>query len=87
MVVAISLFIFLSAASTSRSVISGTSFGSVWIMVLYSLVILGVGFLYSFYDVILIIDFSTLSVISLTWRSFCVLLTFLRLFGAMVFLV
>ena len=35
--VAVSFFISRNAASTSRDVISGTSFGSVWIMVLCSL--------------------------------------------------
>ena len=55
-------FIFRSASSTSHDVIAGTSFGSVWIMVLCSLsyTYLGVEFLYSCYDHILIMDFSTL---------------------------
>ena len=35
--VAVAFFISRSAASTSHDVISGTSFGSVWIMVLCSL--------------------------------------------------
>ena len=54
--VAVPFFISCSAASTSHDVISGTSFGSMWIMVLFSL---GVEFLH---DLILIMNFSTLLV-------------------------
>ena len=60
--IAATFFTSRSAASTSRDVISGTSFGSVWIMVRCSVLQLGVEFLYSFYDLILIMDFSTLLV-------------------------
>ena len=58
--ITVPLFISLSAASTSHDVISGTCFGSVWIMVLCSLSYNSdVEFPYSFYDLILITNFST----------------------------
>jgi len=53
-------FLFRSAASTSHGVISGTSVVSVWIMALCPQ--LGVEFLYLFFVLIFIMDFSILLV-------------------------
>ena len=50
-----------SAASTSHDVVFGSSLGSKWIMVLCSLSY-SVECFYSFYDLMLVIDFSTLLV-------------------------
>ena len=55
-------------------------------MVPCSLSYVGVEFLYSLYDLVLIIYFSTLLVqeFGLSWPSFCVLRTFFRLFDTMI---
>ena len=82
--IASTFFISRSAASTSHDVISGTSFGSVWIMVHCSY-----SSMYNFSIRSMILSWSWISlpclsrgVISLSWPSFCVLRIFFRLFDA-----
>ena len=86
--VAVPFFICHSAVSTFHDVISGTSFGSVLIMVICSLSHSSVENS-SIHSMILSCSWISLpclsrSVISLSWLSFCVLRTFFRLFDAII---
>ena len=79
------IFISRSAASTSHDVISGTSFESVWIVILCSLSYCSVSNSSIRSMILLIMAFSTL----LVWEcdlglTFCILRTFLRLFDVIV---
>ena len=57
--ISVQLFLSRRASSTTHDVISGTSFGTVWVMVPCSLSYSSVGIFLLFYDLILMMDFFT----------------------------